>query len=185
MHMTRVAAVFLCGLVLAGAAAAQAPVATAGKFVFVDVERAVVLIDEGKARLQELEEWARPRQEELAKLNGDVTNLGNELNAKRGTIPDDQLADLNRRLVARQREFEDKQRIGKREFEERQNGVLRELGRKLNDVITKYAEDSQFAVVFILKPNDVVYLARENDITDTVIKLYNETHPFATKAAGK
>jgi outer membrane protein len=187
MQNTRVTAAVVGGLLLAAMALAQAPLATEGKLAFVDVEKAVVLIDEGKARLQELQQWAAPRQEELAKLGNEVNTLGNELNAKRGTVPDEQLAELNRRLVAKQREFEDKQRIGKREFEEKQNALLRELGTKLNDVITQFADESRFSVVFILKPNEIVYLAKPYDITDAVIQRYNEKHPYATKtgAAGQ
>ena len=47
-------------------------------------------------------------------------------------IEDDK--DLNRQLVAKQREFEDKQRDGKRDFDQRQQALLRELGGKLQNV---------------------------------------------------
>lgn len=152
------------------------------KIGFVDVERAVATIDEGKARLGELRDWARPREEELARLSREIEALRAEMSSKRGTASEDALGELNRKLVARQREFEDKQRVARRDFEERQGAVLKEVGEKLTAVITKYADENRFTAVFILKPNDLVYLANSADLTDTVIKLYNEKHPFA---AGK
>lgn len=161
-----------------GLAAEELPV----KIGFVDVERAVATIDEGKARLGELRDWARPREEELARLSREIEALRAEMSSKRGSVSEGALAELNRRLVARQREFEDKQRVARRDFEERQGAVLKEVGEKLTAVITKYADDNRFTAVFILKPNDLVYLANSADLTDTVVKLYNDKYPFT---AGK
>lgn len=158
---------------------AQEPPARIG---FVDVERAIATIEEGKARLGELREWARPREEELARLGREIETLRSEMTARRGTVSDDALAEMNRRLVSRQRDFEDKQRIARRDFEERQGVVLKELGEKLTTVITQHADSNRYTAVFILKPNDLVYLANSADLTETIIKLFNEKYPFT---AGK
>ena len=172
------------GLAVAGLGVAQAQEAAPVKIAFVDVEKAVVLVDEGKARLKELQDWAKPRQDELAKLNSDVTNLQGELASKRGVASEDALAEVNRRLVAKQREFEDKQRVGRRDFEQKQEGLLKDLGVRLNEVITRYADANRYTAVFILRPNELVYLANSADITDTVVKLYNERFPFPRPAEG-
>ncbi len=169
-------------LVLMAAAATLAAQEPPAKIGFVDVERAVATIDEGKARLGELREWARPREEELARLGREIETLRSEMATKRGTVSDDALAEMNRKLVARQREFEDKQRVARRDFEERQGVILKEVGEKLTAVITQYADANRFTAIFILNPNDLVYLANSADLTDTVIKLYNEKYPFT---AGK
>lgn len=166
-------------LVAAGTLAAQeAPV----KIGFVDVERAIASIDEGKAKLGELRDWARPREEELTRLGREVESLRNELASKRGTVSEEALSELNRRLVAKQRELEDKQRIARREFEERQGLVLKELGEKLTTVITQFGDRNRYTAVFILRPNDLVYLANSADLTETIVALYNEKYPFT---AGK
>ena len=80
------------------------------------VQKALASTDEGKVRLKELDDWARPRQEQLAKLDKDINDLKNEILAKQGSASDDTLSQLNRELVTRQREFEDRQRDGKRDF---------------------------------------------------------------------
>lgn len=148
------------------------------KLGFVDVEKAIFSIDEGKARLTALQEWARPVQDELAALSKEISGLQAELASKQGVANEAALSDLNRRLVDRQRVFEDKQRRGKRDFEERQDAILKDLGTKLNEIITRYADENRYTAVFILKPNDLVYLANSADLTDTVIKLYNERYPY-------
>jgi len=169
-------------LLAAGVAAAQE--APPIKIAFVDVEKAIIAIDEGKSRLQGLQEWAKPLQDELVALNKEISALQTELAARQSVANEAALTDLNRKLVDRQRAFEDKQRRGKREFEERQAVILKDLGNKLNEVITQYADSSRFTAVFILKPNDLIYLAHSADITETVVKLYNERFPLQAAAGG-
>lgn len=175
--MKRSSLVLVLALMAAAAtAAAQEPPAKIG---FVDVERAIATVEEGKARLGELREWARPREEELARLAREIETLRSEMATRRGTVSDDALAEMNRRLVSRQRDFEDKQRIARRDFEERQGVVLKDMGEKLTAVITQYADGNRFTAVFILKPNDLVYLANSADLTNTVVTLYNEKYPYS------
>jgi len=183
MSVTRFTAAVVGGFLLfvgAGMAQEEPPV----KLAFVDVQRAILSIDEGKARLQVLQDWAKPLQDELVALNKEITALQTELAAKQAVANEATLAELNRKLVDKQRAFEDKQRKSKREFEERQEVILKDLGNKLNEVITRYADTNRFTAVFILKPNDLIYLANSADITETVVKLYNERFPFQAAAAG-
>jgi len=182
VRFSRTIVALATALMLAPVALAQDAPPT--KLGFVDVERALYNIAEGKARLAELQEWARPRQQELQRIGDDIAALQQELNSKRVSAGEQELAELNRRLVARQREFEDRQRNARRDFEARQESVLKEIGDKLNKVITTYADSNRFTAVFILKPNDVAYLANSADITDTIIKLYDQTHPY-TAGQGK
>ena len=187
MRVAHLLAVAVVSATLATAAAAQQQAAPAdvgpSKIAFVDVEKAVVSIDEGKARLKELDDWARPRRDELARLGKEINDLQTELASKRNVATEDALAELNRRIVAKQREFEDRQRVAKRDFEERQNAVLKDLGEKLNAVVTQYADQHRYTAIFILKPNEIVYLAYQADITDAIVKLYNERYPFVQAGA--
>jgi len=183
-HLLAVATAFVTLATAAAAQQAAAPTEVGpSKLGFVDVEKAVVSIDEGKARLKELDDWARPRRDELARLGKEINDLQAERASKQNVANEEAIAELNRRIVAKQREFEDRQRVAKRDFEERQNTVLKDLGEKLNVVVTQYADQHRFTAVFILKPNDIVYLANSADITDAIIKLYNERYPFLQAGA--
>ena len=184
MRFVQRAVAFFGVLGLAAGVWAQSPEA-GSKIGFVEVERAVFVCDEGKSRLRDLETWAKPRQEELAKLAKEINDLGTELNARRGVASDEALAEMNRQLVGKQREAEDKQRIAKREFEKRQDEVLKDLGSKLQEIVGSYARENGFTAIFILKANNLVFLAPGADITETVIKLYNQKYPFSSGAGGK
>jgi outer membrane protein len=184
MRLVQRAVLFAGALGMAVGAWAQGP-EVASKIGFVEVERAVFVCDEGKARLKDLETWARPRQEELAKLAKEINDLGTELNARRGVASEEALAEMNKQLVAKQRDAEDRQRVAKREFEKRQDEVLKDLGGKLQEIVGTYARENGFTAIFILKPNDLVFLAPGADITETVIKLYNQKYPYSGGAGGK
>lgn len=172
-------------LVIAASGLAQQADPGPSKIAFVEVERAVALSQEGKLRLKELEDWAKPRQDELTKLGREVQQLQSDLNAKRGVASDDAVDEINRKLIAKQREFEDRQRIARRDFDERQNAVLRDLGTKLQKVISEFGDKNRYTAILMLKPDYVAYLANGVDLTETIIKLYDEQNPVAKPAAGK
>jgi outer membrane protein len=152
------------------------------KLGFVDVERALASTDEGKVQLKALDEWARPRRDEINQLGQAVNDLQRELMTKQGSASEDVLSALNRRFIAKKRELEDKQRDAKRDFDLRQTTVLKELGGKLQQVIAKFADANRYTAVFILKADDLAYLAKTAELTETVVKLYNESYPVASKA---
>jgi outer membrane protein len=183
MKFSKLSGAVCAAALVAGSGLAQPAEQPATKIGFVYVQKALASTQEGKARLKELDDWARPRQEQLAKMDKEINDLKGEILSKQGVASDDTLADLNRQLVARQREFEDKQRDGKRDFEEKQQALLREMGGKLQQVINDYAQKNRYTAVFIFKPDDLAYMANFADITDTIIKLYDEKFPLAAKAA--
>ena len=178
MRRVRWSAVFVGGfLMLSGAVAMAQQAAATTKIGFVDVEKAVFEIGEGQARFKELQAWAKPRNEELQKLGEEIQRLQQEIQSKRGVTNDDALQELNRQLVQRQREFEDKQRNAKRDYDQKQSVVLKEIGDKMNKIVSTLAKNEGYTAVFILKPNDVIYLAPASDLTEQVVKIYNETYP--------
>jgi outer membrane protein len=170
-------------LLFAGAARAQQTEVAPSKVAFVEVERAVALTQEGKVKLKELQEWAKPKQEELGRIGKDISQLQSDLASKRGVASEDAIAEINHRLAARQREFEDKQRIARRDFEEKQNSVLKELGGRLQEVISRYGDQNRYTAILMLKPEYVAYIANAADITDIIIKLYDERFPIVKPAS--
>jgi len=183
MELRKLPQALAAALVVVGSVGAQsAPPAQENpqvKIGFVDVERALASTGEGRAQLKALDEWARPRRDEINRLGQELSDLQREIMSKQGAASEDALADLNRQYVAKKRELEDKQRDAKRDFDQRQTTVLKELGGKLQDVITKYADTNRFTAVFILKTDELAYLAKTAELTDIVVKLYNERYPLA------
>jgi outer membrane protein len=190
MGGTRLGVAVLAWVMLGAVSLAQqqspgptASAAPSAKIGFVQVQRTLASTDEGKVRLKELDAWAQPRQDELAKLDKEINDLKGEMITRQGVASQDALAEMNRKLVSKQREFEDKQRTAKRDFDEKRQGLLKELGGKLQDVINKYADENRYTAIFIINPDQLAYLATSADLTDTVIKLYNSRYPLSASAS--
>jgi outer membrane protein len=186
MSFPKLPLALVASLFLVGAANAQQAAPAQDnppvKIGFVDVGRALASTNEGKAQLKLLDDWARPRRDEVSQLSQELSDFQRELLAKQGTVSEDVLAELNRKFVAKKRELEDKQRDAKRDFDQKQNMVLRELGGKLQEVITRYSDSNRYTAVFILKSDNLAYLANSADLTETVVKLYNEKYPVVAAA---
>ncbi len=164
------------GLVVAALVLAAVP-ASAGKIGWVQVERAVATVKQGKQVLKQLEEWAKPRQEHLKSL-ADAATQARQQAARQSGVSSEEAADrLQKQAVAAQRSYEDAVRDFKREYNQKQNETLKPVADRLNAVISDYAKSHDFDAVLIFKPQTIIYLAETSDLTDTIIKLYDERFP--------
>jgi Skp family chaperone for outer membrane proteins len=151
--------------------------AGAGQIGFLDAERAVLSVKEGAVRLKELETWATPRRDHLEQLKGQVAELNQRLAAQRSVASPEALAQLDRELVQAQRQLEDEARAFNRELPARRDAMLGELSAKIMTVATEYAEANGFDAIFLLGSHAVAYHSKTLDVTDAIIRLYDERYP--------
>ena len=60
-----------------------------------------------------------------------------------------------------------------------QSDIVDSIGRKMLDVLDKYARESGYTVVLdsSAQGSPVVYASNEMDITDTIVRLYDQAYP--------
>lgn len=153
--------------------------AGAGQIGFLDAERAVLSVQEGRSELRALEEWATPRRTQMEQLKGRVAELNQRLSAERRVASPEALAQLDRELVQAQRELEDQVRAFNRDLPARRDKMLGELSAKVTAVATEYAEANGLDAIFLLGAHAVAYHAKSLDVTDAIIRLYDERHPVS------
>lgn len=158
-------------------ALAAAMPAMAGTVGFVDAERAVVTVAEGKAKLAELEAWAEPRRERLEQLQAEGRALQKELAEKRGVVAADAVRELENRIRDAARSFEDERRAFQRDLEKKQDEFLADIAVKVGTVASEYAEANGYDAVFVLNAQPLIYVADSADLTETVIRLYDQRFP--------
>ncbi len=149
----------------------------AGKIGFLDAERAVVTVGEGKAKVSELEAWALPEREKVEILAAKANAARQQLAAQgRVASPEtvNQLQEEERRAT---RAFEDGRREFERKLDKKQNEFLAEIAVKVGQVASDYAKANDFDAIFVLKAQPLIYVAPASDLTDTIIRLYNERFP--------
>ncbi len=151
--------------------------ALAGKVGFLDAERAVASVGEGKRQLKALEEWAQPRQERLQEMRTNLVNLNNQLTTQRSVASAETVKQLEEQLLRARRELEDAGRNFNRDLDAKQNEFLEDVATKIGTVASDYGEANDFDAIFMLNAQPLVYLRDSADVTDTVIRLYDERFP--------
>jgi len=151
--------------------------ASAGTIGFLDAERAVLSVQEGKSQLRALEEWATPRRTQLEQLQSQVAELNQRLAAQRSVASPEALAQLDRELVQAQRDLEDQVRAFNRDLPARRDRMLGELSAKIMTVAAEYAEANGFDAIFLLGAHAVAYYSKTLDVTDAIIRSYDQKFP--------
>lgn len=151
--------------------------AFAGQIGFLDAERAVLSVQEGKSQLKLLEEWATPRKNHIDELKGQVAALNEQIAAQQATLSAEALAQLQGQLVQAQRNLEDEVRTFNRELPARRDKMLNDLSAKLMTVAGEYAQANGFDAIFLLGARAVGYYSKTLDVTDAIIRLYDQKFP--------
>lgn len=173
-------------LLLPGASAwAQAGGAAAGKIGVINVRQAIVTTAEGKQASAQLQSQFAPKQGALDTLQKQINDLQNRLANGARTLSDDEKARLQRQGDLLTHEYQRNQDDLQEAVTAAQSDIVDSIGRKMLDVLNKYARENGFAVVLdsSAQGSPVVYASSEMDITDTVVRLYDQANPVKEGAA--
>ena len=90
---------------------------------------------------------------------------------------DDVLRELDNRAREAARRFEDERRSFQRELEQKQEEFLADVAVKVGAVASDYGRANDFDAIFVLNAQPLIYVADAADLTETVIRLYDERFP--------
>lgn len=151
--------------------------AAAGKIGFLDAEKAVTTVKRGQVQLKALDDWAKPRREQLEQLRARAVELTNQLAGQRNVASPDAVAQLEQDVVQARRAFEDAGRNFNRELDAKQNELLSDVALKIGQVASEYGKANDFEAIFLLDAQPLAYISDTADLTDTVIRLFDERFP--------
>jgi outer membrane protein len=156
---------------------ALAPLATVAsaqlKVAVVNVQKAMLDSDELKKISADMENKYKPKQDELNKLQTDLTSIQQQLQSNKLTPQAQQ--DLT---VQGQRKQRDAQRLSddlQQELDRDRQEVLGKAAQKMQDVIKKLAEAGGYDLV--VDVSQALYFKPAMDITDQALAAYNKTYP--------
>lgn len=151
--------------------------AFAGEIGFVRAERAVASTREGKVALQELDRWVKEQEGHLQGMRDRLAELQGQIVQQRSVVSEEALRSLQEQELALRRRLEDEARTLNRQMETKQDELLRPVAERLNTVVSEYAEANGFDAVFIWKDRTLIYLRDSADLTETVVRLYDQRFP--------
>ncbi|MCL5288354.1 MAG: OmpH family outer membrane protein [Acidobacteria bacterium] len=168
--------------VFAQAGGAAAP-AAAQKIGILNVRQAVFSTAEGKQALAELQSQFAPRNNELDTLRKQIQDIQSRLSTGDRTLSDDEKARLTREGERLTRVAQRKQQEFEEDAQAAQGEVFERIARKMDDVMGRYARENNFTLVIdVSSQNVVVFAAPQTDVTQDIIKLYDQAFPVRASA---
>jgi outer membrane protein len=164
-----------------GARAADAAPSRVG---VLNIQIAITSSAEGKQASAELQSQFAPRQAEVENLSKQIDDLRNRLRAGASTLSDDEKARLAREGDQLTRALQRKQQDFQDDSNEAQREVIDRIGRKMLEVIDRFAKENGYAVIIDTSSQNtpVLYAANQIDITQDIIRLYDQANPVKNAA---
>ena len=148
----------------------------------IDVQRVLQSSVAGKAAYERLKKMQDERVSRAQKMNEEITNLDNEINTKKLSLSEDKLTDLEKQLSDKKISMQRYAQDADREVGEARDKELAALEAKIKPVIDSIGKEMGLAAIFNKFESGLVYASDAIDITDTVIKRFNDATPAtATK----
>jgi outer membrane protein len=164
-----------------GAAAASAPT----KIGILNIRLAIGSTAEGKQANVQLQVQFTPQTTDLDNIQRQIQDLQNRLTSGARTLSEDEKARLQRQGEMLQRQFQRKQEDLNDQLTAAQGDIVDEIGRKMLDVLDKYSKEKGIGLVLdsSAQGSPLVYGSPQLDVTEDIIRLYDQQHPIKAAAA--
>lgn len=174
---------FLVTVAVAALAAPMFAQSTPQRFAVIDVQKVLTQSGPGKAAYEKLKKMQDDRMARAQQMNDELTKLDSDINAKKISLSDDKLTEMQKQLadkrIAMQRYAQD----ADREIGEARDRELQALEARIKPVIDQIGKEMGIAAIFNKFESGLVYASDAIDITDTVVKRFNEANGTPQPAA--
>jgi len=151
----------------------------------IDVNKVLTTSSAGKTAYERLKKVQEDKMARAQKLDDEIRALDTDINTKKISLSEEKLAamqkDLSDKKIAMQRFAQD----ADRELGEAQSRTLQELNGKIMPVVEQVGKEMGLAAIFNKFESGLIYASDAIDITDMVIKRFNEAQAAAAPAAKK
>lgn len=157
---------------------------TPARVAVVDVQKVLTQSTAGKAAYEKLKKMQEDRLNKAKQMDEEMKKLESDLNTKRISLAEDKLAEMTKQLADRKISMQRYAQDADREIGEARDRELQALQVKIEPVIDALGKEMGLALIFNKFESGLVYASEAIEITDTVIKKFNEAAgaPAATPA---
>lgn len=168
---------FLVTVAVAALATPMFAQSTPARVAVIDVQKVLTQSTAGKAAYEKLKKMQDERIERARGMEEELRKLDSDISTKRLSLSEDKLAEMQKQIadkrIAMQRYAQD----ADREIGEARDRELQALEAKIKPVIDALGKEMGIAAIFNKFESGLVYASDAIDITDTVIKRFNEAVP--------
>lgn len=160
------------------AAAVTVPVlaqtAAPARVAVINVQKVLADSAAGKAAFERLQKMQEERRGKAQKMQEELTAIDTQFNQKKLSLSEDKIKEMERQAsdkkIALQRFAQD----AEREMNEARDRALQDLEKQILPVITSIGKEMGFAAIFNKFESGLVYASDAIDLTDVVVKRFNE-----------
>lgn len=154
----------------------------ATKIAAINMRVAIASTSEGKQAATQLETQFLARRKEIEDLNKKVNDLQQKLTVGATALSDEEKQRLTLEGQRLARQLERKQSEFQEDLNDAQSDVISRIGRRMVEVLGKYAPSNGYGAVLDDSSQSTPVMYASTDITEEVVKLYDQTYPVKSGA---
>jgi outer membrane protein len=168
-------------LLTASAVLASAQVTTNQKIGVIDMQSALTATKDGQKAAADLRAKYAPKQQEFQQRQAQLQQKQDQFRRTENTMSEDAKAKLAADTDALQRNLQRDQQDAEQDMNQDQQRIVQGLSGKMMKIVSKYAQDHQFQLVFDVagQPQNIFFASNTIDITRDIIALYDQESPGA------
>jgi len=143
------------------------------KVGILDLQRCLQQSEAGKKASKVLQEKSERIKKDLTARRDDLKKMRDEFTKKSNVLSQEAKRDKEKELIRKEEDFRDLVREKEEEMRKDEFNSMQPLLNELFEVTSKIAKDDGYTMILEAK-SGVVYFTKSIEITDKVIKLFNE-----------
>jgi outer membrane protein len=170
-------------LVLAAAGGVYAQGGAPSKIGIINMRGAISMTKDGQKAAADLNSKFAPTRTRLekkqAEIEADKAKLNQGANAMAADQKEKLMRDIDAKTKALNRDAEDAQA----EVDQETGKIMQELGGRMYAVLQKYGKDKGYTLILDVSSEQTPVLYAPDDLTEEIVKLYDQNSPAPTSAA--
>ena len=160
----------LCAAIVAGFSLSA--VAEAAPLIgYVDMQKAILRVEEGQAARATLEKTLKKKQKELTKKKDELEAFRKKLGGDK--LTPEQRKQLSEKGAKLQQEFMKEQN----DLQKLERDTLGKIMTKMRTIIKKIGKKGEYDLILEISESRLLFAQEHLDLTNEVIRTYNKTHP--------
>lgn len=157
------------------------------KLAYVDLQRALVEVDEGRQAKDRLQAMLQNKQKEIDKEQEALRKESEQLQKQASAMSEDTLRQKQIEMQKKLMELSQKWEKGRAEMQQTEARELNVIFGKMTAIIEQIAKREGFTMVLEKGDSGLVYAPPSLDVTNELVRIYNSQHKVASakKAAPK
>jgi outer membrane protein len=165
--------IFLIGLFFLGSAVAFGAGEPPLKIGILDLQRCIQQSEAGKKASKSLQEKSERIKKDLTTKREDLKKMREEFAKKSNVLSSEAKRDKEKEMIRKEEDFRDLVREKEDEMHKDEYNAMQPLLNELFEVTSKLAKEEGYTLILEAK-SGVVYFTKPIDITDKIIRLFNE-----------